>query len=997
MLCTGKIKAHIKQLLTFLIVVFSTLPLFAQPAITSFAPSSGQVGTTVVIRGNNFNATATNNVVYFGAVRANVISATPTALTVSVPLRTTYSYITVTTNNLTAYSVQPFNVISGSSLTSTSYPTRWGFGVTGIYPSGLAVGDLDADGRPDLIGTNFNSGDLSIFKSTSYSGTVQVQSEMKWQTGIKPEGLALGDLNGDGKPDLVVTSIDDHLISIFINTSSGGTISFASRIDLGAGALNWPRGVAIGDLDGDGKPDLALADNNKLFSNNTSNGTISIYRNTSQPGTVSFAPAVAYATGEYPRKVFIGDLDGDSKADLAVTNSIPAGSVSVLRNNSTPGAISFGGRQDFATGGNPEQVILGDLNGDSKADMAASNLTSSTISVWKNTSSNGMISFTSKQDISATTPLGIDMGDVTGDGKPDLVAASYASGKVSIFQNTSSGSTLSFAAKMDYNSGSSPVQVSIGDMDGDGYPDISVTNSTINFISVLKMEAGRPLVNLGNDATLCQGDSLVLTANVPNGQYLWNTGVTQNTLTVKQSGSYWVKATSGGITVGDTIQVVFNAPPSFTFGRDTTLCEGQKMTLGPAVAGAAYLWQNGSATDSMVVDGPGTYWLQLQKSGCMANDTITVKYKPRPPLYLGRDTVLCPDNTVLLDAYHASIQSYTWQDHTTQPRITVQNAGNYWVKVQGWNGCFNSDTINIVNTPLSSFTLGKDTTLCDTKALTYNFNFSGANYLWSTGAASNSLSITQAGLYWLELSQEGCVKKDSVMVRFTPEPLVHLGNDTALCEGVTKILDAYYANATYLWNNGSSTPTINVTKPGRYWVAVNGNGCIVSDTIEINYLMLPHAPLKSDTTLCEGQTLVLNPKVNNASLLWQDGSTGTTYTVTQPGHYKVTITNQCETASDEITVERGVCQLFMPNAFTPNKDGLNDVFRVKYPGFIKTFEMQIFNRWGQRVFSTTDPYKGWDGKFNNNPQPQGNYVWTILLTDRNGISRQFKGNVLLLQ
>jgi gliding motility-associated-like protein len=87
----------------------------------------------------------------------------------------------------------------------------------------------------------------------------------------------------------------------------------------------------------------------------------------------------------------------------------------------------------------------------------------------------------------------------------------------------------------------------------------------------------------------------------------------------------------------------------------------------------------------------------------------------------------------------------------------------------------------------------------------------------------------------------------------------------------------------------------------------------------------------------------------------------------------------------------------MPNAFTPNYDGVNDVFKVKYPQFIKTFTFRIYNRWGNVVFTTNDPHKGWNGYVNADPQPEGNYVWTISLVDINGNMRNYKGSVLLLR
>jgi gliding motility-associated-like protein len=853
--CVG-LKNFTNCFTAFCMAMLFALPLFAQPSINSFSPLSAAVGSTVTIAGSNFSPTMAGNIVYFGNIKAAVTSASATMLTVTVPAGATHNFISVTANYFTGYSTMPFTVISGAALTPSSFSTRIPFAVTGSNPSSIAVGDLDGDGKPDLVCTNFNSNNISVFKNSSISGTVQMQAETKWPTGNLPEGLAMGDLNSDGKPDLVITSINDHLISVYMNISAVGTIAFASRIDISAGATSWPRGVAIHDIDGDSKPDLIVADNNKIYNlNSTSNGTVSIYRNISVAGAVGFSPAVSFPTGDYSRKVFIGDINGDGKPDVAVTNN-GAGSVSVLQNNSAPGSITFVNIQNYLTGGNPEMVAIGDLTGDGKPDMVVSNLTSSTLSMFKNTSVSGNISFASKQDFALSDPLGVAIGDVTGDGIPDLVAASFASGQVSVFKNTTAGNALSFAPKMDYASGSSPVQVAIGDIDGDDMPDISLTNSSINFVSVLKM-APVLSVNLGNDTSLCAGDSLKLRVNVPGDQYLWSTGDVQNNVTIKQSGRYWVRVTTGAKTVSDTIQVTFKPLPVVDLGSDTILCEGKIIILKPAVTGADYLWQNGSRAESMTVAQSGDYWLQLTQNGCAASDTIKVSYRPMP--------------------------------------------------------------------------------------------------------------------------------------------LVDLGNDTAICQGSTLMLDAFQPNATYLWSNGDAADAINVQDQGVYWVAVTVDGCEATDSIQISYLILPRFPLGNDTTLCEDQTLILKPDAGNVSFLWQDGSTGSTFSVKQPGTYKVTLSNQCETVSDEIMVQRGLCELYMPNAFTPNHDGINDVFRVKYPAFIKTFYMQIFNRWGQLVYRSDNPYKGWDGIFNGTQQSAGNYVWTVLLTDVNGNSKRYKGTVLLIQ
>ena len=143
---------------------------------------------------------------------------------------------------------------------------------------------------------------------------------------------------------------------------------------------------------------------------------------------------------------------------------------------------------------------------------------------------------------------------------------------------------------------------------------------------------------------------------------------------------------------------------------------------------------------------------------------------------------------------------------------------------------------------------------------------------------------------------------------------------------------------------------------------------------------------------------MLRPLLNETvSYLWQDGSANNYFNVTTPGIYRLYTTNKCGTATDEIEIISGLCLLEMPNSFTPNNDGLNDLFRVKYPEFIKDFHMIIYNRWGQEIFETNNPVIGWDGTYKSNPQGNGTYIWTITLTDIQNHNQTSKGTITLIR
>jgi len=454
----------IKRYSLFLITLLFSHYLIAQiPTISSFFPTSGPIGTTVIITGTNFSATSVNDIVYFGATKASLINATTTSLIVTVPIGVTYQPISVTTNNLTAYSTNNFVVTfpcDTTGFTSESFASPAGF-ISGEFPFSIVTGDLDGDGKADIIAANYSDDSIIVFRNISVAGTISLASKVTFAVTNNPESVFLGDMDGDGKLDIVVVSDASKTVSVFRNTSTPGTISFDTRIDYNAGT--YPVAVSVSDIDGDGKPDL-------IETNNQDN-TVSVYRNTSTVGNISFATNVNFTTGSSPSDISVADFDGDGKPDLAIANEF-SGTVSVLRNTSTAGTISFALKQDYITGAEAYAVAAGDIDGDGKSDLAVGNLTANTVSILRNTSTPGVISFAAKVDDSvATSPIDIALGDLDGDGKIDLSVAS-SDITLPVLKNLSTPGNISFAKKVSYNIGGSSSAIFFDDIDGDGKPDI---------------------------------------------------------------------------------------------------------------------------------------------------------------------------------------------------------------------------------------------------------------------------------------------------------------------------------------------------------------------------------------------------------------------------------------------------------------------------------------------------------------------------------------------
>jgi gliding motility-associated-like protein len=229
-------------------------------------------------------------------------------------------------------------------------------------------------------------------------------------------------------------------------------------------------------------------------------------------------------------------------------------------------------------------------------------------------------------------------------------------------------------------------------------------------------------------------------------------------------------------------------------------------------------------------------------------------------------------------------------------------------------------------------------------------------------------------------------------------------NDTIVCTGTSLVLDAGNAGSNYIWDDNSTNETRTVFNPGVYYVTItNAQGCSTLDSITADFTDGPVINLPNDTTVCNGDSVLLNAVYPQTTYTWQDGSTLPVYTVNKPGVFSVQATNKCGTVTKSVTVkyENCLCTFNVPTAFTPNHDGVNDKFlpvsRCLGDG-ISAYELRVYNRWGQLVFQSKNISLGWDGSYMNNAQPTGGYIWQLSYTDRlNGKTARQSGTVVLIR
>lgn len=581
-------------------------------------------------------------------------------------------------------------------------------------------------------------------------------------------------------------------------------------------------------------------------------------------------------------------------------------------------------------------------------------------------------------------------------------------------------------------------------------------------------------LNIGNDTTFCENSQLTLSANVSGATYRWSDGSTNATLTLGVPGIYWLEATLDNCTERDSVTVTEQPLPRFDLGTATTFCEGETTTLdGTSLIGnATYEWNDGSTTPQLTVNSAGVYRLTATLNGCSFSDERALVFNPLPTLDLGDDQTRCEGETAILMATNAGA-TYRWQDGSTNDRFAVTTSGLYTVEVN-LNGCLRSDSVQFTFNPLPVFSLGVDTTLCEGESLPLTANVANATFLWNDNSTAPTRTISAAGLFWLEVSLDGCSRRDSIAVQFVTIPDNFLGNDLTLCEGETRTLDPGIPGATYRWQDGSTNATFTVTQAGSINVEARVSGCSGEDSIEAFFNPLPRFTLGRDTSLCSGETLELRTNVVADAIRWQDGSTGPTLTLSTSGLYWAQATrNGCSWADSlqvqvlnapqfslgddilacddtpvvlqantnaerflwsegsttpNLTVDKpgvytleasnGRCatvssvqvdfrrcldfKLFAPNAFSPDGDGVNDVFQPYFQEeiVVRSYVMRIFDRWGNLIFISDEWSRGWDGSWSGQRMPTGVYLYQIIIAytdDRGEGQATFAGDVVLLR
>jgi gliding motility-associated-like protein len=530
---------------------------------------------------------------------------------------------------------------------------------------------------------------------------------------------------------------------------------------------------------------------------------------------------------------------------------------------------------------------------------------------------------------------------------------------------------------------------------------ISSSDNVCSIVDSVEIEViPEIVVDAGDDATVCDlnGYQLNATTDFPdpldwqwsNPGNLSNANIPNPIVTSNQSITFEVFVTDdNGCTSSDEIELslFFDV---IDLGPDTEFCDGDTIQLGETLEeGLTYAWSTSENSQIIDVYQPGLYSVLVSSDeGCEFEDAIQVTMNPLPVIDFGQIGILCEGDVQTLNAGNPG-STYAWSTNQVSQSISVTESDNYSVSVTNGFGCISEAEVDLTFNANPVVDLDPLYRICEGEAAFLDVFNPSSIYQWSNGESSSTISVSESDdLSVTVTNQFGCTTSGSTSVVVEPTPYISIGEDRNLCIGDIAELSVDQEQYTYSWSTGSTETSIKVMTPGVYEVTAFTEYCSFTDQVMLTFEQPPRDFLPDEKIFCFDNCpydLILNAGNENVTYLWDDGSTEKELVVKEPGIYTVRMSTPAGCLREYSTEVIEICKgnnVFIPNAFTPDGDGINDVFKVSAPEGIEDFKLRIFNRFGELVFITTDPDEGWNGGMHDSEYyvQTEMYVYTIRYT-----------------
>jgi len=406
-------------------------------------------------------------------------------------------------------------------------------------------------------------------------------------------------------------------------------------------------------------------------------------------------------------------------------------------------------------------------------------------------------------------------------------------------------------------------------------------------------------------------------------------------------------------------------------------CGVDQLVLSSEVVGDSYLWSTGATSQFLSVNSDGLYWLEVVRGGDRYRDTIDVKFQS-DELDLGSDPSVCFGSEESVLASNIMADYYLWSTGSTMQNIQIETTGDYWIEAT-IGACRFKDTISV--TVLGeALELGENRLLCnDQDSVAIKTNFNADSYLWSTGEITQEIAVASSGEFWVETTIESCISRDSILVEAVTDSLSITSIITDCLEQVYSLGSNIEADS-YLWSSGEREKGIKASKSGQYWVEISLGGCMYRDTIDLIIRDGLDLSVPLDTTVCKGSELFANAVESGIRIVWSDGHPDGARSFLESGTYDYSISSADCSSSSSIIVEvipcnENDCPIYIPNVISAQSEDINNrQFRFFSSCDMASFSVDVYDRWGNQVYQSTDQNASWMGWLGSNRLVRGVYI-----------------------